>query len=223
MANQPAVSWRTGVVTNTTQARRWLCIALTFACAGPAAAQSASRRDADPPLRTQSAMLFTGVFSKGDLGQAIVDPFYPHEDNYIVGAAFALDMAKLGAGFTIGAELGLAGRFGNNTIGSSELWAGPTIRYRGFTIGDTLTIAPALILGFSVVTGSIGVESEREQKHGGTSSLLFRFTPELAFRFKQVPNFELVYRIHHRSGLYGTLGDLREGSNAHVLGLRWYR
>lgn len=217
MANQPAVPWRIGVFTNAARTLG-LCIALTLACIGIAGAQARPE-----PLRSQSVMLFAGVFSKGNLGQAIVEPWHPHESNYIVGSAFALDLTKLGPNFVLGAEIGLAGRFGTNAIGSTEIWAGPTIRYKGFTLGDTLTIAPALILGFSVATASIGVESEREQKHGGTSSLLFRFTPELTFRLKTVPNLEFVYRIHHRSGLYGTLGDLKEGSNAHVFGIRWFR
>ena len=86
-----------------------------------------------------------------------------------------------------------------------------------------MTLSPGLVLGFSAVTAPIGIESDREIKHGGSAGVLFRFSPELALRFNTWKNFELVYRVHHRSGLYGVIGDLKEGSNAHVIGLRWYR
>jgi hypothetical protein len=35
-----------------------------------------------------------------------------------------------------------------------------------------------------------------------------------------LPNTELVFRIQHRSGAYGTLGAMKEGNNANVIGIR---
>jgi hypothetical protein len=187
-----------------------------------AAAQQASRRsNPEPALRTDSILVFGGVFSKGNLQESLT-PFVAHERNYLVGIAYARDFVNLGGGFNLGGEVGYAARFGEDRD-SSELWAGPALRHRGFPIGNLVTLSPALVLGFSAVTAPIGIESGREIKHGGTASVLFRFSPELAFRFDAWKNFELVYRIHHRSGLYGIIGDLKEGSNAHVIGLRWYR
>jgi hypothetical protein len=203
---------------------RSLCIALSLAAAGfsnATAQTAASRRNAEPALRTDSVLFFGGAFSKGNLQESLT-PFFPHERNYLVGVAYARDFTPLIWGFNLGGEVGYAARFGEDR-GSSEFWVGPVIRHRGFQIGNAFTLAPALVLGLSAVTAPIGIESNREAKHNGNSSVLFRFSPELAFRFPAWRNFELVYRIHHRSGLYGTIGGLKEGSNAHVFGLRWFR
>ena len=211
------------MVAGATRVLRSLFVALLLTTASVnVGAQPASRRqNAELDLRTDSVLVFTGAFSKGNLQQSLT-PFYPHESNYLVGAAYARDFTNLNWGFVLGGEIGYAARFGNDR-GSSELWLGPTLRHRGFPIGNLFTLAPALSLGFSAVTAPIGIETDREIKHTGTAGILFRFSPELAFRFKAWPNFELVYRVHHRSGLYGVLGDLKEGSNAHVIGLRWFR
>ena len=212
MANHPAL-WR--VLTS-------IAVALAVAGVSNAAAQTAaSRRNAEPTLRTDNVLFFGGVFSKGNLQESLT-PFYPHERNYLVGAAYARDFRPLIWGFNLGGEVGYAARFGDDR-GSSEFWVGPVIRHRGFPIGNAFILAPALVLGLSAVTAPIGIESDREAKHNGSSSVLFRFSPELAFRPTASPNFELVYRIHHRSGLYGTIGGLKKGSNAHVFGLRWFR
>ena len=210
MANHPAL-WR--VLTS-------IAVALAVAGVSNAAAQTAaSRRNAEPTLRTDSILFFGGVFSKGNLQESL-NPFYPHERNYLVGAAYARDFAPH-LGFNLGGEIGYAARFGDDR-GSSEFWVGPVFA----TAASRLAMFHAgasLVLGLSAVTAPIGIESDREAKHNGSSSVLFRFSPELAFRPTASRNFELVYRIHHRSGLYGTIGGLKEGSNAHVFGLRWFR
>ena len=202
---------------------RLYCAALLLHATGSSLAfsQSVSRPSApELGLRCNSVLVFGGVFSKGDLGQSL-NPFHPHENNYLVGAAYARDFANLDWGFALAGEIGFAARFGDDR-GSSEFWVGPVLRHRGIPVADLFVLSPALILGFSAVTAPIGIETDRESAHRGNASLLFRFSPELAFRSKAWPNFELVYRIHHRSGLYGVLGDLKEGSNAHVVGLRWF-
>ncbi len=212
------------MVTSATRGLRSFCVALLLPALAmsSAAAQQASRRsNPEPALRADSILVFGDAFSKGNLQESF-NPFHPHERNYLVGIAYARDFVHLGAGFNLGGEIGYAARFGEDR-GSSELWAGPALRHRGFRIGNLFTLSPALVLGFSAVTAPIGIETDREVKHGGTASVLFRFSPEFAFRFDAWRNFELVYRIHHRSGLYGVIGDLREGSNAHVIGLRWFR
>jgi len=222
MANHPRVVWRARVVTSTTRGLRCLGVALLLHATGPSRALSqAASRAPTQALRTDSVLVFGGAFSKGNLGQSL-NPFHPHESNYLVGAAYGRDFVNLDWGFALAGEIGFAARFGDDR-GSSEFWAGPALRHRGISIGNLLVLSPTLILGLSVVTAPIGIETDRESAHRGNASLLFRFSPELALRFNAWPNFELVYRIHHRSGLYGVLGDLKEGSNAHVIGLRWFR
>jgi hypothetical protein len=76
--------------------------------------------------------------------------------------------------------------------------------------------------GLSAVTNCVGIECQREMQHQGNAHLLFYFSPEVAFALPQFPNVDLVYQLHHRSGLFGTLGRMEEGTNANVLGIRYH-
>jgi len=175
-------------------------------------------RAADALFRKDSIFMFGGVHSSGNMGQSL-NPFYKHEQSYILGAAFRREFADIGPYLVAGAEIGLGGRFGG--MSSAEFWGGGTLRLRGIPLGSEVAIAPGVIVGLSAVTKPLDIERRREIEHDGNATLLFYLSPELALQFKRWPNTELVYRLHHRSGLYDTLGKMQEGSNAHVLGLRW--
>ncbi len=177
-------------------------------------------RAADALFRKDSIFLFGGIYSAGNMGQSL-NPFYRHERSYIVGAAYRRDLFDIGPLLVFGAEAGIGGRFGG--AASAEFWAGPSLRLRGIPLGRDLTLAPGIVAGLSAVTKPLDIERQREMEHtNGNATLLFYLAPELALRFAKWPNVELVYRLHHRSGLYDTLGRMQEGSNAHVLGLRWH-
>jgi hypothetical protein len=194
---------------------RGACVALMllFAC-GPPRAQNAI-----PPQKT--LFVFVGQFSKGTFpGWTLVPYASAMESNYMVGGAYDVQFLQLGPAFTFGAELGLAGRFGSSSRGSAEVWGGGSLRHTGIPIGNVLTVKPAVVVGLSAVTSSIGIERNREQAAGGSASLLFYLGPELSFRFAQWPNTEFVFRTHHRSGLSGDLGRMREGTNVNVFGVR---
>ncbi len=55
-------------------------------------------------------------------------------------------------------------------------------------------------MGLSATSSAMGVERLREIQHGGDSTLLFYFSPELAFSFASIPNVDFVFRLHHRPG-----------------------
>ena len=171
-------------------------------------------------FRVDSIMIFGGIFSDRNMGQTLFNPFGSHESNYLAGAAIGTDIAKLPWNFVFGSELGVAGRFGDGT--SAEAWGALSLKYRGLVLGNVVTLSPGLSFGLSAVTAPIGIERQREIDHNGNATLLFYFSPELAFMFHQWPNLEFVLRLHHRSGLLGTLGRMHEGANANVLGVRWH-
>jgi len=175
-------------------------------------------RAADSLFRKDSIFVFGGIYSSGNMGQSI-NPFFNHVQTYIVGAAYRRDLVDIGP-LVLGAEAGIGGRFGG--AASAEFWAGPSLQLRGIPLGKDVTLSPGFVAGLSAVTKPIDIERQRELEHvNGNATLLFYLGPELALQFAKWPNAELVYRLHHRSGLYSTLGHMQEGSNAHVLGLRW--
>ena len=138
----------------------------------------------------------------------------------MIGGIYGRDLKDLGAGFVLGGVAGAAIRFGDDDDTTGELWAGLRIRHHGLVIGD-LAIAPGFTAGLSVVSGPTRIEREREIHYDGDATFLGYLGPEVAFRFRQAPNLELLYQIHHRSGADGIFGDMGEGSNASTFGLRY--
>ena len=147
------------------------------------------------------------------------NPFANHDSTYLVAGAYRREFIKLPWNVVLGGEIGLGLRFGTGSYG--EIWAAPTARVVGIPLGNVATMSIGLAAGFSGITNPTDLERQREYEHSGNSKLLFYFSPELAFAFRDLPNIEMVLRLHHRSGLYGTLGRMREGSNAQTVGVRW--
>lgn len=85
---------------------------------------------------------------------------------------------------------------------------------------DAVRIAPGITVGLSVITKAVGIEAVRELEAPGNAKLLGYLGPELAFSFRALPSVEFVYRLQHRSGMFGTFGNLWEGANANVFGAR---
>ena len=201
--------------------------------------------DATPTLKMPAANLlrpdlifvFGGALSTESLGDTLqfdLDrPAAIKYDNYIAGLAYNHDFYYLGYGFTLGGEIGVADRFGyyalccdtvvksTSLLNSGELWTGPRISFQGFVLFDTIRIAGAATTGFSFTTNSIGREREREIALDGSARALIYFGPELSFSLVNYPEWEFVYRVQHRSGADGTFGNLREGYNANVFGVRY--
>jgi hypothetical protein len=191
---------------------RVLLLALVSIAALPSASSAQALRHPD------SIYLFGGIYTREVMGRSLV-PFLPsYDDVYMVGGAYQRQFFELGFGFLIGGEVGVAGRFGDTTSG--EVWGGMSIRSPGIPIGAVI-LTPGIVIGLSAVSDTVGFEREREISRNGDATLLGYFSPELAFTFPQWPQFAIVYRLHHRSGLFGTFGGMGEGHNAQTLGLRW--
>jgi hypothetical protein len=194
------------------------------------------QKSPDPLLRPDSIFVFGGVLSTTGIGQTLLFNANSgpgiHYDNNIVGAAYARDWYNLGYGFVFGGEVGIADRFGHyaeccnaivksaSVLNSGELWTGLRIRHQGFSING-VRVSAAATGGFSFTTNSIGRERDREIAYDGSGRILFYAGPELSLSLDSHPEWELVYRLQHRSGMNGTFGNFREGYNANVLGVRY--
>jgi hypothetical protein len=175
--------------------------------------------DAAAARRLNSIFVFGGTLTDGNMGQS-VDAFHvPYESNHIVGGAYDRDVLTLPHGWVFSGQIGIADRFGDGSSG--ELWFGPRLRAT-IPVFDVLYISPALTAGLSAITNCIGIECQRAIDHHGNAHLLFYFSPEIAFTLQRYPDFDLVYQLHHRSGLDGTLGKMEEGTNANVVGVRYH-
>lgn len=189
-----------------------LRIAATVALAatgtvGPALAQSGNE---------QNVFVMGGPFASGYFSDAFLVWRDHYESNFFGGVGYQYFMYEHSGGFKLGAEAGLGVRVGDRS--SAELWAGLVGRLDMFQIGD-LRITPSITAGFSIVTDTIGVETERAEKLGHAVPFLYYLGPEIAVSHVGSPGLEAFGRIHHRSGGFGTIAEI-DGSNAVVLGLR---
>ncbi len=202
--------------------RGWIAALVLVLTALPALAADwslpAYKAPPEITFRKDSILVFGGLYRSGNMGQAL-SPFGNYDSAGVIGAAYRREFYDIGLGIKFGAEAGLAGRFGDGN--SAEIWGGATFR-RAFVVANVVTISPGIVMGLSATSSAMGVERLREIQHGGDSTLLFYFSPELAFSFASIPNVDFVFRLHHRSGLKGTLGHMHEGHNASTFGVRWY-
>ena len=152
-------------------------------------------------------------------------------DNFIVGGAYQRDLWYRGP-WTVAAEMGVADRFGKydvccqvivrtSLVHSGELWGGIALRHEGVVLFSKVRLSAGGVFGFSAITKSIGGEREHEIASGGSARFLFYVAGELTISDVTIPNYELVMRLHHRSGAWGTFGSgAHEGYNGWVFGLR---
>jgi hypothetical protein len=162
----------------------------------------------------------------------------PNYDNYIAGVAYDRDLFDLGRGIYFGVEIGIADRFGNfkkcchpsimsNTIlQSPELWTGVQLRYAGILLFDRVRVGGGFTFGPSFAPTSIGNELTLQIGGSGGGRVLYYLGPELDFSTPSIPNFELVFKLQHRSGgktvpFLHTLANMAEGANANTAGIRY--
>jgi len=167
--------------------------------------------------------IFGGVMTEGDFpGSAMVPLMGSLEDVFVAGAAYNHEFANHGPDWSFGGEVGLAGRFGNQS--SADFWIGPSLRYNGFSIGS-LTVSFGIVAGFSAVTSSSGIERVREVTDGGDAALTYYLGPEIGLTFDALPDKQFLFRSHHRSGgknvsFLPTIGNMGDASNAYLFGVR---
>jgi hypothetical protein len=196
----------------------WLAV---FLAAGSGAlADQTGESGATKPLRN-AVWAFGGWFTTGEMYSSAIPLMGGFEGTVILGGAYERRFYESPRGFQLSGELGAAARLG--PLSSAEGWGAIGIGYRGFKLGSAI-IAPAFFVGLSAVTGASAMEPVRIRQWSpggvGDPRLLVYLGPEVAFRHASIPDFEFVYRLHHRSGAWATLGNMKGGNNAQVFGIR---
>lgn len=202
----------------------------------PATETSPPASSSDPIRKSDAIFVFGGYLSTQNMGASANfnsnHPVGPNYDNYIVGAAYSHDFYSA-HGFAVGGEVGLADRFGyfreccdpviksTSVLHSPELWFGARFSFDGIALFNIVRIGAAITAGFSFAGDSIGVERRREIVKNGNARLIGYLSPEIFLALVDYPQWEIVLRLHHRSGANGTFGGMGEGYNANVVGVRY--
>ena len=147
---------------------------------------------------------------------ALFDDHY--EDNFFAGVGYQHFLYSYGV-VSFGAEAGLGVRLGAPE-NSAEVWAGFVTRFDLIDIAG-FHISPALTTGLSLASAPVGSEPTRaENGDDDLSPLLYYFGPEISVSHDALPDWEVLARIQHRSGGWGSIANI-DASNAVTVGLRY--
>lgn len=185
-------------------------LAFTVLLIGPASAQSASMFSPEPAAEN--------FFGFGGLVLDALDPPKSFEPNHaLLGGGYQRFWGDTG-GFLYGLEAGLAARFSDTN--SLEVWGGAVSRYNFHFYN--VTVATSFTFGLSAVTDTMsGGEQRRENLFDdGDATLLFYLGPEISVSLDDSP-IEAFVRLHHRSGAWGTLGNLHGAADVLAVGARY--
>ncbi|SFV36943.1 hypothetical protein SAMN05216456_2669 [Devosia crocina] len=164
----------------------------------------------------QNVFVMGGPLTRDYFSDALTPWDNVYESNFFAGFGYQQFLYQYGV-FHLGLEGGLGIRAGESA--SLELWGGAVARLEVFKMGG-LNITPSLTAGLSVVTDTIGVETERAAAINRAVPVLYYLGPEIAVSHDALPDYEGFVRIQHRSGGFGTIAEI-DGSNAVAVGLRY--
>ena len=201
----------------------WFAAALSsLMLAGPALSQSRGGAD--------SLMLFGGWASDTNFAEILFMPWTADMvDIGVVGASYSHRLgsvsqlvgnvlpAHIGDHLTFEAEGGTSFRFGDEKLG--EAWTALYIRYDNLPWNDTVFTTVGFNTGLSLLSDSSEFEQSRDSEGSG-SKLLHYLGPEITFADPGNKDMELVFRLHHRSGVFGMFDGTVSGSTFLSSGIR---
>jgi len=187
---------------------------------GAARAEPADLRLARDALR-RSLSLWIGPSARdGDVRDIAVQPWsYDWGRELFVGASHSYRFGRFWRDFTVDAEIGGGYRFGDTD--TLDAWGAFYLRYDGFPWRDRLYTAFGVSTGLHWLDTLPEAETgppERPEPH--RSKWLHYFSPELVFSLPESPQHEVAIRYHHRSGIFGNMNGVWEGSNVLMIAYR---
>lgn len=169
---------------------------------------------------TCGVAVMTGNYIETSMIDIFGDPIPPWDwdltDDSIVSFSLSRDVGSLWR-ISFEPEVGIGQRFGKQS--ETEFWAALYFRYHGFPWDRHVVTTFALSTGLNWATGVSEVERDRA-RDGEGSQLMHYFAPEVTFALPSHPNTELLFRIHHRSGVFGLISDAWGGAQYATVGIR---
>ena len=144
---------------------------------------------------------------------------------YLAAGAFSRRLVGFSNLISIEPELGVGQRFGQ--MHATEIWAALNFRWVWFPWNRYVKTSIGLADGISFTTRIDQKERLLTDFRIEGNRLVFPrsqwmnfFTPELTLALPQYPEHELLFRFHHRSGIYGLINDTFSGAQFFSVGYR---
>jgi hypothetical protein len=190
---------------------------------GPASAWSPASFFA-PCTGECGVAIYGGNYVEDGMGEVLVNnPQLPTNwryanDDHIIATAISREMWTILRRWHLEPEVGIAQRFGQQN--ATEVWGGLFFRYKGFPWDNVVVTTAAFSLGLNYASKVTDVEESQANEGQSGSRLMHYFAPEITFASPRHPNLELLFRFHHRSGLFGIVGDSFGGAQYGTVGVR---
>ncbi len=95
------------------------------------------------------------------------------------------------------------------------------IRWRGFPWNNVLPTTLAIGDGISIATSKPKLEVKRRGKSESAQTLNYVMA-EATFSMPSLPQWALVFRYHHRSGMFGVFHGVHDASTAFAGGIKYW-
>lgn len=202
-------------------------LALAGACPAVAGEAEARIAKAGEENREEEAReaddLIVGVYGGWLSAEGFREWFVPPiemEEHYLAALSLARELARAWKVFTVEAE-GIAlrhwGPFRGEEQEYLELVAAANLRWKDMPWDRSLDTS----LGFGLGVSATSEEPEHERRiNGSTDQVLCYMMLDFTVALPERPEWELAFRVHHRSGIWGLIGDVKGGSNYLTLGIR---
>jgi hypothetical protein len=185
----------------------------------PAAAHHQTTPDRARPS-PWSVTVFGGQSAKTNFTKMVFSPWNTSfENTTFLGGNLARRLLDLGWNFSIDAEVGAGQRFGNSD--ATEVWGAFYLRFDGFPWNHIVYTTWAASTGLNYAS-NISAREITKSGNGKGSKFLHYFSPEMTFANPDYKDLALVFRLHHRSGMFGLFNGVNGGSTMVTLGLRYH-
>jgi len=135
----------------------------------------------------------------------------------IINGEFSRRLVTFWHALDIEPQIGIGKRFGD--MQAVEFWGAVAFRWTAFPWNDYIKTTIAISEGVGLATQVDTVERAANANHAGSVFLNY-FSPEITFSLPNFQKYELVFCIHHRSGLYGLIDNVNAGSQFGTIGFR---
>jgi hypothetical protein len=188
------------------------------ACAIAAAAPALAAEDPPPPRRDNGVSIFAGIYSSDVFTDIVSSPWDTRtEDIYLVTLSYNRRLTTIFRHLDIEVEGGVGRRFGDND--SIEAYAALALRWTEFPWNDHVRTTFAVYpIGPSYVAD---LSPSEVSKDGRSANWLNYFALELTLAAPSLPQLEVLFRLHHRSGAFGAINGSTNGADFLSVGARY--
>ncbi|MBB5222702.1 hypothetical protein HNP73_002638 [Amaricoccus macauensis] len=169
--------------------------------------------------------IYGGTYVENAMAKVLVTrPEFPASwdyttDDHLIATAISREAGWLwDRHVSLEPEVGIGQRFGRQK--ATEVWGALFVRYHGFPWDGVVRTTVAVSTGLNWASDKTAVERDRNQNDEEGSHVLHFLAPEVTFSLPSHPGAELLFRMHHRSGIFGLINGASGGAQYATVGLR---